>query len=97
MAKELKHVDITHKLELLEVVEQVKSADEPLILSKGNEDVAIVRPIKRSAHRRVIKGRPTSADDPLWEIIGMAESEGPGDVSENVDKYLAEAYLPKEK
>ena len=28
----------------------------------------------------------------LWDIVGMAESEGQGDVSENKHKYLAEAY-----
>ena len=39
-------------------------------------------------------GRPTSEDDPLWNIVGMVgdEYDGPTDVSENVDKYLAEAY-----
>ncbi len=40
-----------------------------------------------------LQGKPTSADDPLWKIVGMGRSKGPGDVSENVDKYLAEANL----
>ena len=39
------------------------------------------------------RGKRTSADDPLWKIVGMARSKGTGDVSENVDKYLAEVYL----
>ena len=97
MPKELKHIDITHKPELLHVVEQAQGTGQPLVLSKGTEDVAIVRPIKRPVRKPILKGRPTSADDPLWKIVGMAASEGPGDVSENVDKYLAEAYLPKER
>jgi hypothetical protein len=38
--------------------------------------------------------RPTSEDDPLWNIVGMVgdEYDGPTDVSANHDKYLAEAY-----
>jgi hypothetical protein len=35
---------------------------------------------------------PLSADDPLWGIVGLGRSAGPTDLSENVDKHLAEAY-----
>ena|SRR5437763_1151642 len=38
-------------------------------------------------------GRVVTGDDPLWEIVGMGRSDGPGDVSENKYKYLAEASL----
>jgi excisionase family DNA binding protein len=55
-----------------------------------------VTPIKprKSTKRGTRKawGRPTGADDPLWSIIGMVTSEGPGDVSRNKHRYLAEAY-----
>lgn len=42
-------------------------------------------------------GRPFTMDDPLWSIMGMAESDGPTDVSENKHKYLAEAYADLHK
>jgi excisionase family DNA binding protein len=35
---------------------------------------------------------PTSETDPLWNIVGVARSEGPTDVSSNKHKYLADAY-----
>ena len=35
--------------------------------------------------------------DPLWSIVGMFESDGPGDVARNKHKYLAEAYLPRKR
>ena len=95
MARALKRIDISRYPELLKLVEQARSANEPVMLHGDKEDVAILRPLKRPAKQRIPRGRPTSADDPLWKIIGMARSEGPGDVSENVDKYLAEAYLPE--
>jgi len=38
-------------------------------------------------------GRPTSAADPLWTLVGMVTTyDGPTDVSEHVDRYLAEAH-----
>lgn len=54
-----------------------------------------IKPIvpKTPKHGSKMQGKPTSANDPLWKIVGMGRSKGPGDVSENVDKYLAEAYL----
>jgi excisionase family DNA binding protein len=38
-------------------------------------------------------GEPTSAEDPLWNIIGLGRSDGPTDVPRNKHKYLAEAIL----
>ena len=39
-------------------------------------------------------GRPTSADDPLWELVGIIgeEYDVPVDLSSNHDKYLSGAY-----
>ena len=44
-----------------------------------------------------LRGKPFTMNDPLWNIVGIAASEGPGDVSENKHKYLAEAYAPREE
>ncbi|MBA2277078.1 MAG: helix-turn-helix domain-containing protein [Chloroflexia bacterium] len=38
-----------------------------------------------------LKGRPTFDGDPLWNIIGMAETDEPTDVAEHKDDYLAAA------
>ena len=38
------------------------------------------------------RGKPTSADDALWQIVGIGRSSGPTDVSANKLNYLAEAY-----
>jgi hypothetical protein len=42
--------------------------------------------------KRSVRGKPTSADDPLWKLVGIGHS-GKGDISENTHQYLAEAYL----
>jgi hypothetical protein len=38
--------------------------------------------------------RPITADDPLWNIVGLidVEDDGPRDVSSNKHKYLVDAY-----
>lgn len=38
-----------------------------------------------------LKGRPFTFDDPLWDIVGMIDDDGPSDLSINTDKYLADA------
>lgn len=92
MAKELKRIDISNVPELLQLVEQLRKSNEPLLLRQENQDVAIVRPLKRPSRPRIPRGKPFTKDDPLWNLAGAGAS-GLGDVSENKHKYLAEAYL----
>lgn len=92
MARELKHIDITSSPELLRIVEEVRASNEPRILQREHVDVAILRPVKRSAHQRIPRGKPFTYDDPIWNLKGIGRS-GASDVSENTDAYLAEAYL----
>jgi hypothetical protein len=91
MAKEPKRIDISRIPELLNMVQEVRATNEPAILQQESEDLAILTPIKSVPKRRA-RGKPTTADDPLWKLIGIGRS-GKGDISENKHKYLAEAYL----
>lgn len=51
-----------------------------------------VRPAHRRRPKRARrKPRHLTADDPFFSIIGIADSGGPGDVSTNIHKYIAEA------
>lgn len=43
------------------------------------------------------RGKPTTAGDPLWTLVGIGHSGGRGDVSENKHKYLVDAYLDHHK
>ena len=89
--KELKRIDISDIPELLTLVQEVQRTNEPRILQQDHEDLVMLTPIKPVAKRKA-RGKPTTADDPLWKLIGIGRS-GTGDVSENKHKYLAEAYL----
>jgi hypothetical protein len=94
MAKEkaLKRTDISNIPELPIMAQEVRSTNEPRILQQESKDLAMHTPIKPMA-KRSVRGKPTTADDPLWKLIGIGHS-GKGDISENTHQYLAEAYLP---
>jgi hypothetical protein len=93
MAKEKapKRIDISRMPELLTLAQEVQNTNEPRILQQEREDLAMLTPIKPVA-KRSLRGKPTTADDPLWKLVGIGHS-GKGDISENKHKYLAEAYL----
>jgi hypothetical protein len=95
MAKEPKRIDISQIPELLSIAHEVRSTNEPAVLQQDSEDVAMLTPITPMAKKRV-RGQPTSADDPLWKLVGIGHS-GKGDISENKHQYLAEAYLHRKQ
>jgi hypothetical protein len=73
-------------------IRKVRSTNEPYILQQEGEDLAMLTPIKPVV-KRSIRGKPVTADDSLWKLVGIGHS-GKGDISEKKHKYLAEAYLP---
>ena len=95
MAKEPRHIDISSIPELQKLVHEVRQTNEPAILQQEREDVAKLTPLKPAAKKRV-RSKPTTADDPLWRLVGIGHS-GKGDISENKHKYLAEAYMPRKQ
>lgn len=59
----------------------------------------LVTPVQPTTAKRKpapSRGKPFTMEDPLWNIVGLVYSDGPGDVSEHKLKYLAEAYTPKQ-
>lgn len=95
MTEELRPLDISHSDEVRRLVEEVHATDEALALQIHHRTVAILAPAPRSrstARQRKV----TSAADPLWNIVGLGRTDGPGDVAENVDAYLTKALLPRE-
>lgn len=90
--RELKPVEIGAMPDLVKLAEEVQSEGAGRILRRNGEDVAVLLPPKRATRRR----RATSPSDPLWDIVGIGHSSGPGDVAENKHKYLADAYTLKQ-
>ena len=88
MVRQPKAIDVTNMPETLRIAEEVRATNEPQLLRRDSEDLAIVMPV----NRRQRKGKVMTKDDPLFGLIGIGRS-GKGDISENKHKYLAEAYL----
>lgn len=99
--RDLQRIDISTVTDLEALAEEMRRTNEPRILRRANEDIAILAPVTRKKRKRIAVARPFTMDDPLWNIVGIAHSEGPTDVSQNKHKYLAEAYAdlhePKER
>jgi hypothetical protein len=95
MANEPKRIDISRIPELLHLAQEVQSTNEPRILQQDSEDLAMLTPITPVA-KRSVRGKPTSADDPLWKLVGIGHS-GKGDISANKHQYLADAYLHRKQ
>lgn len=94
MAQEIRRIDVEQFPELLNLANEVRAEGQPRILRRGAEDIAVISPVRMPA-KRVPRGRPTSDDDPLWDMVGIGTAEQETDVSGNKYKYLAEAYGAK--
>jgi hypothetical protein len=94
MAAERTPIEVSDNPELLRLVEAVEASGKPCVLQRDGKDVAVLSAVKPGRKRGGPLKPPgaTSLDDPLWEIVGMFNSDGPTDVASNKHKYLAEAY-----
>ena len=93
MSEQLPPLDVDDGADLASLVDEVVKTRKVRPLRRDGQNVALLSPAP--GQRRTRKGQPTSASDPLWNIVGMARSDGPGDVAANHDRYLAEAYLDR--
>jgi hypothetical protein len=93
MAREMVLRDADSIDELLRLVREVVTSQEPRVF----RDIVRLSPavppepsIDRSASTSRRRQRHTTADDPLWSLIGLVDTGGPGDVARDVDRYLAD-------
>jgi len=93
MAKQVKPIDIGAVPDLLRIVEEANATGETYVLTRAGEELAVLTPVKAPRDKRSRrKSGIITKDDSLWNIVGMGQSEGPGDVSQNKHRYVAEAY-----
>ncbi len=90
-----KTIHITPEGELAAALE--KAAEVPVILEANGIHYRLSREDVHSpdATEASHEGKPTSASDPLWNIIGRWQSEEETDIAQHKDRHLADAYAPK--
>ena len=95
MANESQPIDITTIPELAHLVDEVQRTRRSRVIRRADEVVAVLSPVAPAPKKRRTRGRVLTEDDPLFALIGIGHSGGPGDVSANKHRYLAEAYQAK--
>lgn len=96
MAHDGESIDIADMPQLRELSEEVRRTHHPKVLCIDSEEVAVLAP-RQAKRRGMPRGKPIAADDSLWKLIGMADSDTATDVSANHDRYLADAKLAQDR
>jgi hypothetical protein len=47
MSREIKRIDITSAPDFLALVEEVRASNEPRVLTRNGEDIAVVQPVRK--------------------------------------------------
>lgn len=90
MARPARCVDVTDAPELLRVAEQVEATQEPTLLQRNGQDLAVVVPAPRKK-RPPSKARPVTRDDALFGLIGIGRGKTPEGMSGRKHEALAKA------
>ena len=95
MAQGVGHVNISDLREgpaWERLLEEVRVTNKPTIIRADGQDIAVLSPAKRKPRRSPSKARPVTEEDSLFHLIGIGESNTPGDISEHKHEYLSKAY-----
>jgi hypothetical protein len=98
MHEEAISVDVSNSAELLRLAEEVHTSGTPRLLRRGDEPLAVLTPALAEAPPKLRRRRRRKPGKPrhwLYNIVGIVDTPGPGDISENKHKYLAQAYYEK--
>ena len=88
-------VDVSDSAELLGLAEEVRSSGQARVLTHDGQALAVVLPATpqpRAKPRLRRRSKPIPRTSFLYNMIGMIDMPGPGDVSENKHRYVAQAY-----
>lgn len=93
MTWEVEPLDVTDSPEVRELAEEVARTGAARVLTRDGEALAIVSPVPNKRRRRPEppQAEPSSLNDWLGDLIGVGKSSGPGDVSANIHRHVAEA------
>jgi len=85
MARARKTIDISDLPELLRIVEEVRASEEPYVLQRENEDVAVLMPVAPAGKRRRKRERTQADYEAFLSAAGSWK-----DV--DVDAFIADIY-----
>lgn len=86
MQSELKHIDISNVPELMRIVEEMLANRQPRILSRDDEDVAILMPVASTPER------PTEQEKSESDYEAFLSAAGSWNGLIDPDKLIADIY-----
>lgn len=90
-----KQIDIGEVTDWVALAEEVRRTNEPRVLQRVSEDVAMLTPLAHRKIRRIPHGKLLTKDNRLWNIVGIGQSEEPTNIALYKDEYVADAYDPR--
>jgi|SRR6266851_8378241 hypothetical protein len=91
MTQHIPTIDATDPQALAHALEDVERTKTPRLIKRGDKEIAVLSPLKPKRTRKL--GRPLTRSDSLFTVIGQAPVADADQVVDNVDTYLAKAYL----
>jgi hypothetical protein len=89
---ELKALDISAMPEVRRLAEEVQASNEPRLLQRDGEDVAILMPVPPARKAARSRRGPLTREDALFQLVGIGSSDVPGGVSGKKHEYYARAH-----
>jgi hypothetical protein len=90
MPSEARALDISNTPDLLRLAEEVRETNEPRLLTRNGEELAVIMPIKKPRRRR--KSGVIRRDDPIFKMAGLGDSGIPGGISWRKYDYFKKAF-----
>ena len=84
MAKELKRIDISSIPELLSLAEEVRRTNEPRVLRRDSEDVAILIPLRTTPRRRRMAAKTKTDYEAFRSAAGGWKDVDTDKLNENI-------------
>lgn len=91
MASEPEYIDIRDEPELLRLVEEVRKGNRPCVVTRADEQLAVLTPLQPHRRPRRRTGIITR-DDPLFRMAGSGDSGIPGGISGRKYEYFKKAF-----
>jgi hypothetical protein len=91
MATEPEYLDIRDEPEILRLVEEVRKGNRPCVLTRADEQLAVITPLQPTRRRKRRTGIITR-DDPLYKMVGTGKSGIPGGISGRKYDHFRRAF-----
>jgi hypothetical protein len=91
MANEVQSIDVSDAPEILRLAEEVQRSNQPRLLRRDAEELAVIMPLRKAPRRRRRTGVITH-DDPFVRMAGTGDSGIPGGISGRKYDYFRRAF-----